>query len=122
MKKLGRDCAEFNRIIYYDDLHMIIGSVLEGSGLAFISKSVVEKLVNKGALRIHRATGFEHAYKRTLIVNSASASSQLLGHFTEEIRGVFNKIPTPIVVPSCTISYVDQLLLPGSPHLAGITN
>lgn len=93
MKKLGRDYAEFNRVIYYDDLHLIISSVLEGYGLAFISRSVVERLVTEGALRTHRVSGFEHAYKRTLIVNGASASTRSLGNFIEEIRNVFNKQP-----------------------------
>jgi len=96
MKKLGRDYAEFSRVIYYDDLHLIISSVLEGYGLAFISLSVVKKFVKEGALRTHRVTGFEHAYKRTLIVNNASASTRVLGYFIEGIKGVFNKIPSKI--------------------------
>jgi LysR family transcriptional regulator, transcriptional activator of the cysJI operon len=93
MKKLGRDYAEFSRVIYYDDLHLIISSVLEGYGLAFISRSVVEKLVKEGALRAHRIIGFEHAYKRTLIANSAFASSRVLSNFIEEVQGIFKKTP-----------------------------
>ncbi|HIJ86224.1 MAG TPA: LysR family transcriptional regulator [Desulfuromonadales bacterium] len=112
MKKLGRDCAEFNRIIYHDDLHMIICSVLEGNGLAFISRSVVDKLVNEGALRTHRVTGFGHAYKRTLIISGASPSSPLLGNFIEEIRGVFNKAPAQIDASSCNIAFVNQPFAP----------
>ena len=112
MKKLGRDCSEFNRVIYYDDLHMIISSVLEGNGLAFISRSVVDKLVDEGALRTHRITGFEHAYKRTLIVNSASTASASLGNFIEEVRNVFNKAPVLIDVSSCNIAFVNQPFAP----------
>lgn len=102
MKKLGRDYAEFSRVIYYDDLHLIISSVLEGYGLAFISRSVVDKLVREGTLRAHRVTGFEHAYKRTLIVNSASASTRSLGNFIEQIRDVFNKQPKLTEASSCS--------------------
>jgi LysR family transcriptional regulator, transcriptional activator of the cysJI operon len=112
MKKLGRDCSEFNRVIYYDDLHMIISSVLEGNGLAFISRSVVDKLVDEGALRTHRITGFEHAYKRTLIVNSASTASASLGDFIEEVRNVFNKAPAQIDVSTCNIAFVNQPFAP----------
>lgn len=101
MKKLGREYAEFSRVIYYDDLHLIISSVVEGYGLAFISRSVVEKLVEEKALRTHRVSGFEHAYKRTLIVNSTFASSRLLDNFIEEIRGIFRKAPAQIAVLSC---------------------
>ena len=112
MKKLGRDCADFNRVIYYDDLHMIIGSVLDGSGLAFVSRSVVDKLLTDGALRAHRVTGFEHAYKRTLIVNSASTSPPSLGYFIEEIKGVFKKAPVQIDISACNISFVNQPFAP----------
>ncbi|MHB8059031.1 MAG: multiheme cytochrome-associated LysR family transcriptional regulator [Desulfuromonadaceae bacterium] len=89
IKKMGLDCSVFNRIIFYDDLHLIISSVLEGYGLAFISRSVVNKLVSEGSLRTHRVTGFDHAYKRTLIVNRTSESTQLLTNLIREIRGVF---------------------------------
>ena len=89
VKKMGMDCSVFNRVIYHDDLHLIISAVVDGYGLAFVSRSVVDKLVREGALRTHRVTGFAHAYKRTLIVSTASASTQLLGNLIEEIRGVF---------------------------------
>ncbi|WP_188055645.1 LysR family transcriptional regulator [Oryzomonas rubra] len=71
MKKLGRDYGEFSRVLYYDDLHLIIDSVRTGGGIAFISRPVVEGLVKEGLLRQHRVTEFEHAYRRTLIVNRA---------------------------------------------------
>ena len=114
LKKLGRDNSEFNRIIYYDDLHLIISSVLKGYGLAFLSRSVVEKLVNEGALRTHRVTGFDHGFKRTLIVNNGSASNGLLVSFIEEIRGVFRKAPAEIDFLSCS---VDDCGLPFAPLL-----
>lgn len=104
MKLIGKDCADFSRLIYYDDLHLIISSVLEGYGLAFLSRSVVAKFVADGTLRTHRVTGFEHAYKRTLIVNNSSASTQLLGNLIEEIRGVFKKIPAQIDFTCCTVA------------------
>ena len=101
MKKIDRDYTEFRRVIYYDDLHLIISSVLEGSGLAFISRPVVEKLVNEGVLRIHRVVGFEHAYKRTLIVNNVASSTRSLGLFIEEILRVFKKTPIQSDVSCC---------------------
>lgn len=89
VKNMGLDCSMFNRVIYYDDLHLIISSVREGYGLAFVSRSVVGKLVDEGALRTHLVTGFDHAYKRTLIVNTASTSTTLLDSLIKEIRDVF---------------------------------
>lgn len=101
IKKQGKEHSDFNRVIYFDDLHLIISSVLSGYGLAFLSMSVVRPLVNEGVLRTHRATGFEHAYKRTLIVNKVSASTKLLNNFIEEIRRVFKKASTLIETSSC---------------------
>lgn len=101
MKKLGREYSEFSRVIYYDDLHLIISSVLEGYGLAFISRSVVSKLLNEGALRTHRVTGFDHAYKRTLIVNGAAAATRSLNNFIEGIKGAFENKPQQIDIASC---------------------
>ncbi|MBW4054421.1 MAG: LysR family transcriptional regulator [Proteobacteria bacterium] len=101
MKKLGRDLADFKRIIYYDDLHLIISSALAGYGLAFVSMSVVKDLVKEGALRTHHATGFEHSYMRTLIVNNTSALTPVFGNFIEEIKRVFQNMPRQIIVSSC---------------------
>lgn len=101
LNKIGRDHTEFNRTIYYDDLHLITSSVLKGYGLAFLSMSVVNKLANEGALRTHRVTGFDHSFRRTLIVNKGFATNGLLASFIEEIRGVFRKLPTEIDFLSC---------------------
>jgi DNA-binding transcriptional LysR family regulator len=111
MKRLGRDCTNFNRIIYYDDLHLIISSVLQGYGLAFLSRSVIAKFVAEGTLRTHRATGFDHAYKRTLIVGNSSPSTQLLGNLIEEIRVLFRKTPGEIDFSCCSPAGID-------PHVA----
>ncbi|MDD2310093.1 MAG: LysR family transcriptional regulator [Desulfuromonadaceae bacterium] len=112
MKQLGRDCADFNRIIYYDDLHLITSSVVQGYGLAFLSKSVVAKYVAEGTLRTHRATGFDHAYKRTLIVNNNSPSTELLGNLINEIKEVFRKTPAQIDFLCCTPAGIDPSFAP----------
>lgn len=94
--KLDKDYSDFNRVIFYDDIHLIISSVVEGYGLGFISLSVVKKLVGDGVLRIHHVPDFEHAYKRTLIVNKTPITTKLLASFIKETRGVFKKNPTQI--------------------------
>ena len=112
MKQLGKECADFNRIIYYDDLHLIISSVLQGYGIAFLSRSVVAKFVAEGTLCIHHATGFDHSHKRTLIVGHTSASTQLLENLIEEIKGVFRKTPTQIDFSCCSPADFDPPLAP----------
>lgn len=90
MKNLGRENSEFKRVIFCDDLHMILDAVLEGNGVAFISRSVVEKHVHHGRLRTHHVDGFVHTYRRTLILNKPAVSDPLLKNFVNDIRAVFN--------------------------------
>lgn len=92
MRNMGRDCAEFKRIIYYDDLHLIIDSVRQGAGIAFVPRPVVEGLVTEGLLRQHRVTEFEHAFKRTLIVNTviSTSSASRLNNFVSCILSEFS--------------------------------
>jgi DNA-binding transcriptional LysR family regulator len=99
MKRLGRDCAEFNRVIYYEDLHMIIDAVREGAGIAFVPRPVVEKLVSEGALYEHRADNFQHEFRRTLMVsNSMSpATAARVDSFVSCVLSAFSGAP---VVPA----------------------
>ena len=101
LRRVGRDHTEFNRTIYYDDLHLIISSVLKGYGLAFLARTVVDKLVSEGSLRAHHVVGFDHGFRRTLIVNNSSVTNGLLASFIKEIKGVFEKPPTQIDFLSC---------------------
>lgn len=93
MKKLGRDYTAFSRVLYYDDLHLIIDSVRTGGGIAFISRPVVQGLVNAGLLRQHRVAGFEHTYRRTLIVNRAvpAIDAPRLNKFISSILSAFDR-------------------------------
>lgn len=69
LEGIGRDTSGFRRVIVYDDLHVIINSVLDGSGIAFISSSLVERHIKEGRLVAHTVDGFRHSRKRTLIAN-----------------------------------------------------
>jgi LysR family transcriptional regulator, transcriptional activator of the cysJI operon len=66
MAVIGRDPREFGNILLYDDLQIIIESVLAGEGIAFISSSLVRKQLAEGKLREHRVRGFIHERRRTL--------------------------------------------------------
>lgn len=66
LRSMGRDVAEFNSHVIVDDLHLIISAVLEGNGIACISRGVVEKHLASGRLLQHHVDGFVHTRKRTL--------------------------------------------------------
>lgn len=91
MNSIGRNCSEFSRTIICDDLHLIISTVLEGNGITFVLRSLVEQHIRQGALREHRIVGFNHTHHRTLIVNSSSPANPLLNDFITEIFAAFGK-------------------------------
>lgn len=66
LRTLGRSVTEFNHHFIVDDLHMIIKAVLDGNGIACLSRGVVEKHLVSGRLVQHHVDKFEHDRKRTL--------------------------------------------------------
>lgn len=89
MKNNGRTCAEFARTIICDDLHLIISTVCEGNGIAFVSRSLVDQHIRQGTLREHRIAHFNHTHHRTLVVNNHVPASSLLKAFITEIFAAF---------------------------------
>ncbi len=81
MQAIGRGLDEFDKVLIYDDLHVIIDSVLAGEGIAFISRCLVENHLALGALLEHRVKGFIHGRSRTLAVNRASLPTKQLRYF-----------------------------------------
>lgn len=71
MQMIGRDAGEFTKTVIYDDLHVIVESLVNGDGIALISKDLVMAQLSEGTLIEHRIDGFNHRRKRTLILNEA---------------------------------------------------
>lgn len=67
MALLGRKAEEFRHVLLYDDLHVIISSVCAGEGIAFLPKSLVEGMIQTGALCEHAVEGFSLSRKRSLV-------------------------------------------------------
>lgn len=89
LMKIGRNCSDFSRKILCDDLHLIISTVCEGNGIAFISRSLVDQHLKSGILKEHRITGFDHTLSRTLIVNNSLPSNPLWADFITSIIDAF---------------------------------
>lgn len=98
MKNIGRDSREFKKVIIYDDLHLIIQAVLDGEGIAFISRSVVAKYLEQGSLRTHRVAGFRHNRNRTLVVSNTKSLDANLMDFVRCIFSTFS-LPLPTFAP-----------------------
>jgi DNA-binding transcriptional LysR family regulator len=89
MAAISRDSHEFARTIVCDDLHLIINTVCEGSGITFVSRSLVAHHIRQGTLREHRLPLFQHTQHRTLIVKKSNPADPLLADFIECIFAVF---------------------------------
>lgn len=81
MAEIGRDHKEFGNILLYDDLHVIIESVLAGEGIAFISRSLVRSFLEEGRLREHRVAGFTHERRRTLVYRQHNSRNEPFHYF-----------------------------------------
>lgn len=94
MKSVGRDIRDFNKVIIYDDLHLIIQAVVDGEGIAFLSNSVVAKYLEDGLLRIHRVDGFRHNRNRTFVLSNTKQIDSNLVDFVRCIFAAFS-LPAP---------------------------
>lgn len=65
----GRQIGEFRRILAFDDFHSIINSLIDGDGVAFLSKDLINKHPKRKALNSFHLPGFIHTRKRTLVLS-----------------------------------------------------
>jgi hypothetical protein len=82
----------------HNELHLTIQSTLTGHGVAFVSKNLVKKLVEKGEFLEHRVEGFQYFRSRTLIINRRYSEDELVREFSECVHEVFDSGNRPIVV------------------------
>ncbi|HLO24783.1 MAG TPA: LysR family transcriptional regulator [Geobacteraceae bacterium] len=89
MTATGRDPKEFGNVFIYDDLHVIIESVKAGEGIAFISRSLVEKDLENGLLAEHRVAGFCHIRSRTLVYHEEILQNLTIRYFVTCVLEAF---------------------------------
>jgi len=85
----GLSISSFERLIVYDDLHLLIDAILNGDGIAFLSKDVVAKELAAGDLKEFRIAGFSLARNRSLVTPSNYTQSNLTQQLTESIFNYF---------------------------------
>lgn len=89
LKKFGKNFDDFSGMIVHDDLHLTIETVLAGTGIAFVSKHLVQELVAGGELLSHTVEGFNVKRSRTVLVNSRRKDEPLIKQLLESIYTVF---------------------------------
>lgn len=89
LRDAGRSIDDFKGIIMHDDLHLTIETVLAGSGVAFVSRSLIKEYISEGRLAEHSVTGFSCSRLRTIIFKRRHSENPTLMTFINNIRLVF---------------------------------
>ncbi len=71
----GRSLNEFNRLLAYDDLNMILQAVRDGHGIAYIPYSVAELNLSDGSLIAFNLDGFDQPLHRSLVAGPGFVAS-----------------------------------------------
>lgn len=101
LRALGRGIDQFHRLVVYDDLHVIVESLVRGEGIAFISTELIRAHVEEGRLREYRVPGFTHLRRRTLVMGASTARDDLMAEF---VRCVLARVGAaePSAVRACS--------------------
>jgi len=85
--------TDFRSTVIYDDLHFIIHTVVSGSGVAFVSRSLVREYIERGELKAFRIKGFTHSRKRTAAVRRKKLEDRTIAFFMECLFAETNTVP-----------------------------
>jgi DNA-binding transcriptional LysR family regulator len=105
---VGREFKEFRKVIVYDDLHVIVRSVLDGDGVAFVSRDIVEEHIAAGRLTAHYVPGFTHARDRRLVISQGAARVAPVRQFVASTFDHFGlPMPEALAGPAVAASAAD---------------
>jgi len=76
LRTLGRSCAAFSGVVYFDDFAFIMREVLAGKGITFASSSLFSRELQSGKFCAHRVSEFSHLRSRSLILARQQLSHQ----------------------------------------------
>jgi DNA-binding transcriptional LysR family regulator len=76
LQHVGRRCAEFSSVVYFDDSAFILSEVSAGKGVTFVSKALFTQEIESGRLCAHRVAEFCHFRPRTLILGQQGLAPQ----------------------------------------------
>jgi DNA-binding transcriptional LysR family regulator len=90
---VGHEFKEFRKVIVFDDLHVIMQAVLDGEGIAFLSRDVLGEHLTGGRLVPHHVPGFTHARDRALVLGPHDS---LAGPLLEFVKSLFHQFHQPV--------------------------
>ena len=86
----GKSLDDFGGIIIYEDLHMTIQNVLDGRGVAFVSKSLVSEYLQRHELQAHSVEGFNCFRSRSVVLPNRHSDNDIIQNFLQNVFAVFN--------------------------------
>lgn len=98
----GYSVGNFSRTIILDDLRLVLETVINGGGVAFISRSLAEKQIAAGLLREHLIHGFTHIRQRTAVINKEKMRAPAINDFMNCITATF-KATDCLLQPDTTL-------------------
>ena len=88
LETVGSTSADFRSVVISDDLRLTIESVEAGSGISFISRSLVGEQLEAGTLNAHRVAEFRQVRCRSVVLHRHRADEPLLKGFIDGVRQV----------------------------------
>lgn len=96
----GGSFSDFDGVVVSDDLRFTIQSVLDGDGIAYLSRALVGSLLASGQLLGMRVEGFEHRRGRSVVMLPQRGEDSLLKELLESIFEVVSPFWRPQLVKS----------------------
>jgi DNA-binding transcriptional LysR family regulator len=89
--KRGLGLNDFKGLIVSDDLRLTIQTVQAGSGISFLSKSLVRSQLQEGALMASHVVGFNHFRSRTVVLAQNSPANEVVSWFLDSLFAAFDQ-------------------------------
>ena len=93
----GFDFSAFDGVVVSDDLHFTIQSVLQGDGIAYLSRALVSRYLASGELVGLRVDGFEHRRGRSVAILPQRSEDALIKELLESLFAVVSPFWRPQV-------------------------
>ncbi len=78
---LGCEINDFRALVVSDDLNLCIQSVMDGGGISFVSRSLVDGYLQEGRLCAHYVEGFRHVRSRAAFHMESRKGDALIQNF-----------------------------------------
>lgn len=90
LHSIGLSLNSFRSMVIFDDLRLTIQAVIDGGGVAFVSRSLVEEHLFAERLREHHVQEFCHYRNRTVAVSRSRGVPELVEGFLDSLNGLFH--------------------------------